>query len=416
MERKELHIAPMINYSHRDFRALLRILTSNAILWTEMIVDNTILNAREPETHLGFEPSQHPIVCQMGGNDPLLAKRAAHAVARYGYDEIDVNCGCPSDKVANEREFGASLMKNPKLVREMIEGMPGDLAVSVKTRIGIEGREEDLIVAFLEELRPACKKFVLHARKVYLDGLNARKNRSIPPLDYDRVYDLCRRFPDCEFCINGGIKNLRDARRLCFGPDVPFNLTGCMLGRLALDSPSSFWDVDRYFYRQETNPCRNRRDVLVKYVQYLERTYPRRCCDDDHRVTYLYPPPPVLVPPNTYCPKCKDLYLQPDFPDGFKSSPAPRGDQPEYPSGEERFRRRNPGVKVSRRVIGRALKPVQTLFAGTPCSKSFRCALQNPPNTNCGPGFILRSAVRSTPDQYLDEPFVKTEDLKLPSS
>lgn len=478
-------MAPMLNYSDRHFRALLRILSKRAVLWTEMVVDETICHAPNLDVHLGEEEDANPIVCQIGGNSPTLAGECASIIAeRYAYDEINLNCECPSKKVAHQREFGAALMKKPHLVASILKAMKKkrNLKLSVKTRIGVvdssthdENDSYDMH-SFIETLQPICKRFIMHAREVHLQGLNARQNRTVPPLDYPFVFELCRCFPHCEFFLNGGISSLQEARRLCYGDDstemdsehhhkvpcslcaapygsciapqssVPPNLRGCMLGRAATENPSLFWDVDRYFYGMPSNPCQNRRDVLLQYCRYLERTYPRRCIDSDERITYRFPPPDVV--PHLYCTICGPTYgmsndtevhqdhrnvadaqeddssSEVDAVDcngrrenkrltGLGNGNENRCDDDE--DGLAKFKRRCPGQKVSSKVIGRALKPVHCLFFGMPCLKAFRRScndlVKDTTIRNCGPGFILRKAMESVPDQFLDEAFVKTEDL-----
>ena len=196
--------------------------------------------------------------------------------------------------------------------------------MSVKTRVGVvdehdNGDNQFDMVHFVEIIRPVCRRFIIHARKVHLQGLSARENRTIPPLEYSAVYALCRQFPDCQFNLNGGIRNLKQARQICYGNDnsdddsattsVPTNLLGVMMGRAAMENPSLFWDVDRYFYGMAENPCQNRRQVLLEYCHYLEETYPRRCCDHDDRITYRFPPPNVQRKRHDlYCRICAPMY------------------------------------------------------------------------------------------------------------
>jgi tRNA-dihydrouridine synthase A len=449
--QKTLHIAPMLNYSNREFRQLLRILTKKAVLWTEMVVDDTIANAKNLEEHLGYDSAQHPIVCQIGGNDPELCGRAAVVVEKYGYDAIDLNIDCPSDRVSGEREFGAVLLKRVDTALAVVTAMKenSNIPISVKTRVGIDDWDDiEFIAGFIQRMTPVCTRFVIHARKCVLDGLmNARQNRSVPPLNYPRVYELCNLFPDCEFWINGGIHTLQDAKSISFGlstshgfdgnelesdgqhsipcaicnadngsctaPPIvaPPDLMGCMLGRAAMDNPCMFFDTDVYFFGEEENPCKTRREVLEQYCAYLERTYPRRCCDSDERTTFDYPAPVVEIE-RDFCHVCQDIYGEDMDNDVLAeqdiSSPQAKA------KAESQNEKQLPKAKITPRVIGRCLKPTQGIFAGMPKSRIFRrtCDVlgQDMKVRNCGPGYILRKAMESIPDVILDEEFVKTQD------
>jgi hypothetical protein len=267
-----------------------------------------------------------------------------------------------------------------------------------------------------------------------LGGLTPEQNRKVPPLNYPRVYTLCELFPDCEFWINGGISGLKAAKSICYGskacgipipsqnehvvpcqlcgfsngsciapPTIsPPNLRGCMLGRAAMDNPSMFWDVDRYFYGEMSNPCRNRREVMDKYCKYLERMYPRRCCDQDERMTVNVPAPDVIMEA-PYCPICREMYTggETDKNERCAGIVPPPTDRSE--------------VKISSRVIDRSLKPVLGMFFGLPKSKTFRRTCDKLSRDlaarNCGPAFILREAMKSVPVEILDQDLVKTEDL-----
>lgn len=449
---KSLHIAPMLNYSNREFRQLLRILTKKAVLWTEMVVDSTIANAKNLEDHLGYDSTQHPIICQIGGNDPEMCGKATVVIERYGYDAIDLNIDCPSSRVSGDFEFGAVLLKKVDtamaVVKAMKENSSNNLPISIKTRVGVDDLDDlDFIAGFIKKMTPVCKRFFIHARKCILSGLmNARQNRSVPPLNYPRVYELCKLFPDCEFWINGGIHTLKEAKLISYGlitlnhshscayvdelqsqsdrqqqhsvpcslcntkngsctsPPIvaPSNLMGCMLGRAAIDDPCMFFDTDVYFYGEKENPCKTRRDVLEQYVAYLERTYPRRCCDDDERMTFDYPAP-VIEMERSWCHICQDIR------NGKHSTIEMNGSSslPEKPITPRK-------TKISSKLIGRCLKPVQGVFAGMPKSRIFRRTCdelgQDMAVRNCGPGYILRKAMTTIPDMVLDKEFSSTQD------
>ena len=228
---KELHIAPMLDYSKREFRKLFSILSTRLVVWTDMVVDETIAHSDvlqdilEPDRDL---PNRQ--VCQIGGNSPELCGNATSIVELvYGYDEVNLNIDCPSDRVSGEREFGAALMKKVETAYSVLDSMQGNVSawttdgegkttvatpVSIKCRIGVDDWDDfDFISGFIEQLMPVCRRFYLHARKCVLNGLfSARQNRSIPPINYPRVYALCRKFPDVDFWINGGIKS----KSVCF--------------------------------------------------------------------------------------------------------------------------------------------------------------------------------------------------------
>jgi len=440
MAQKSLHIAPMLNVSNREFRQLFRILSNKCVLWTEMVVDETIAYSDHLDMWLGYDPNTHPIVCQIGGNNPHFCGQATRIVLdNYGYDEINLNMDCPSDRVAGQREFGAILMKRLdrtlQVLQSMKENASSSTPISVKCRIGVDEYDDlDYAAHVIRTLSPVCQRFVLHARKCVLGGLlSPTQNRIVPPLNYPRVYALCQMFPECDFWINGGIPGLKAAKLLVYGSEesendnhtdnqhavpcclchtsngsciapprtVPPNLHGCMLGRAAMDHPSMFWDVDRYFYGESCNPCQNRREVLIQYCIYLERTYPRRCCDNDERCTTRIPVPDVDVRDQEYCTICKSMYLG----DEMRESSVVILDTTSITTKP----------KISSRIIDRALKPVHGMFFGLPKNRSFRRACdelsRNIALRNCGPGFILRRAMLTMPAKILDQDFVRTEDL-----
>ena len=223
IDKKELHIAPMLDFSKREFRKLFSILSTRLVVWTDMVVDETIAHSDtlddilEPDRDL---PNRQ--ICQIGGNCPDLCGNATKVVELvYGYDEVNLNIDCPSDRVSGEREFGAALMKKVEVAYNVLESMKNNVSseetnknkkttpVSIKCRIGVDDLDDlEFISAFIERLRPVCKRFYLHARKCVLNGLySPRENRSVPPINYPRVYALCRKFPDVDIWINGGIRS-----------------------------------------------------------------------------------------------------------------------------------------------------------------------------------------------------------------
>lgn len=453
---KDLHIAPMLDVSKPEFHNLFRILSTRCILWTEMVVDETIMYSDDLDHHLAISsPHLHPIVCQIGGRSVKQCSEATKIVRQYKYSEINLNVDCPSSRVSGKRLFGAILMSNDQKetcydvvtamkqsslctveesgeerVDESSTGVP-NIPISVKTRVGIETEDGmcldslEHIVEFIGRLRECgCRKFVIHARKCVIGGLTPTQNRLVPPLNYPRVYELCRLFPDCEFVINGGIPGLKAAKEIVYGVDencshrhhqVPCktcnarngsctapptknqplpNLKGCMIGRACMENPSMFWDIDRYFYGMEKNPCRNRREVLEKYCVYLEKTYPRRCCDSDERITRRIPAPHIRLPEGG-CEICSKFYGSCN-PEKIENNL----------EGQE---------KISSRVIDRSLKPILGILFGRPKSRLFRrqCDVlsRDKRTRNCGPAYIIREAMSSLPQTLIDEDFIKTEDL-----
>ena len=439
---KELHIAPMLHYSTREFRQLLRILSKRVIVWTEMVVDDTIKNAHNLDAHLGYDIEQHPIVCQIGGNSPELCGSATSVVLeQYNYDEINLNIDCPSERVSGKREFGAVLMKKAELAYKIISEMQSNAAkknsndgeiitnkVSVKCRIGVDELDDlDFAAGFIRTLKPVCKRFYLHARKCVLDGLmNARQNRNVPALNYQRVYELCRLFPDCEFWINGGIKTLKEAKLIAYGRrevdgsssnnenqqhmvpcqlcglpngsciEPPFispdNLRGCMMGRAAIDNPCLFYDVDRYFYGEKSNPCRNRGEVLNRYCQYLEQRYPRRCCGDGDSAR------------NRYCTICIGVYGPSECSDSDTSTLIL-----DFTTTTDNNKDKSKKPKYTGPTMARCLKPVQGMFSGIPDTRVWRRVCdtlgQDKRIRNCGPAYVIRRAMQSIPREILDQDF-----------
>jgi len=269
---KVLGIAPMLDVTTREFRQLMRIMSKELTLWTEMVVDGTIIYAKDLDNHLGMDESlnsgdhhqqqhydSHPIVCQIGGNSPERISQAVQKImANYDYDEININMGCPSQLVAGKNMFGAVLMKHREVAKAAVEAMQQtverfllettgevvensgenhhqqqhgnptstrrcnkkkQMRLSVKCRIGVDDWDSfELLREFIQVLSPHIQIFYIHARKAVLGGkFTTKQNRAIPPLNYPWVYALCEEFPDCEFHINGGIPDLKTAKQLCFG-------------------------------------------------------------------------------------------------------------------------------------------------------------------------------------------------------
>lgn len=278
--RPLVQVAPMMQVTRRDFRQLIRLVSKRAQVWTEMIDCNTILHANEDTVKywLDFGENEHPIVCQLGGNSPSALARAARTVESWGYDEINLNCGCPSDRVIGKLEHGAILMKRPELVRDCVRNMIDavNIPVTVKCRLGVDDQDSPEFTAnFVRTVAEGgVRHFIIHARKVLLEGLSPEQNRKVPPLMHDRVFCLCNEFPTLNFTLNGGIKTLDELYQVLDG--APPNLVGVMIGRAARDNPCEFCEVDRYVFGEPSNPntASTRHAILTAYCNYLGQQHP----------------------------------------------------------------------------------------------------------------------------------------------
>lgn len=271
-----LSVAPMMDYTDNHFRQLARLLTRHTWLWTEMVVDNTLVHQRDSlDRFLEFLVVQNPLVLQLGGSDPATLALATKLADGYGYQEINLNCGCPSDKVAGHGCFGARLMLNPALVAKATAAMAecSRAPISVKCRIGVDdfdsyGELCDFVGTVAE--RGPVTHFIVHARKALLSGLSPAQNRSVPPLRYEYVLALLRDFPGLRFTLNGGITTLPQAVAA-----LRSGAHGVMIGRAAYSSP---WTVlgsaDETIYGT-ANPATSRRKVLADYAAYADSTLGR---------------------------------------------------------------------------------------------------------------------------------------------
>ena len=245
-------------------------MTRQALLYTEMVTTGAAIHG-DRERLLGFSPEEHPLALQIGGSDPKECARAAKFGEEYGYDEINLNVGCPSDRVQSGR-FGACLMAEPATVAACVAEMKSavKLDVTVKCRIGIDNQDEDRdLDRFVDAVAEAgCKRFIIHARKAWLSGLSPKENRVVPPLNYERVHRLAARRSDLEVIINGGLCDLDSARAQADA------LGGVMLGRAAYQNPWILSKVDRVFFEKE-NPVSKRCDVVEKVAEYAENAMRR---------------------------------------------------------------------------------------------------------------------------------------------
>lgn len=255
----------MLEWTDRHFRYFLRLISRHTVLYTEMITTGAVLHG-DRERLLAYHPQEHPIALQLGGSDPADLARCAQIAEDLGYDEVNLNVGCPSDRVQNGR-FGACLMAEPRLVAECIASMRESVAVpvTVKTRIGIDDRDsyEELCAFVAEVARGGCQTFIIHARKAWLRGLSPKENREIPPLRYDVVHALKRDFPHLQFVLNGGIQSLQESLEHLREFD------GVMIGRAAYHNPYLLAAADRLVFG-DTQAVPSRHDVLEAFLPYVD--------------------------------------------------------------------------------------------------------------------------------------------------
>ena len=258
-------VAPMMDWTDRHCRAFHRTLTRRSLLYTEMVTAEAVLHGDRGKL-LGFDPVEHPVALQLGGSDPLKLARAARIGADYGYDEVNLNVGCPSDRVQSGR-FGACLMREPGLVAECMAAMGAAVAVAVtvKCRIGVDDQEPEQSLYTLVDACAATgvSTFVVHARKAWLKGLSPKENRDIPPLDYGLVARLKQDRPGLTIVLNGGIDTLDAAEAHLEWAD------GVMLGRAAYHTPGLLADVDARVFGEASEV--DSMEALASYRPYLAR-------------------------------------------------------------------------------------------------------------------------------------------------
>jgi tRNA-dihydrouridine synthase A len=256
----------MMDWTDRHCRFFHRLLTGRARLYTEMVTAEAILHG-DRQRLLAFNAEEHPVALQLGGSDPARLAEAATIGEGFGYDEINLNVGCPSDRV-QEGRFGACLMAEPDLVARCVAAMRARVAVpvTVKCRIGIDDQDSEAdLERFVSAVANAgCHMFIVHARKAWLEGLSPKENREVPPLDYGRVYRLKAAHPGLEIILNGGIGSLEEAATHLAHVD------GVALGRAAYQNPHLLADVDARLFG-DTRPAPTRREVLESVVPYVQR-------------------------------------------------------------------------------------------------------------------------------------------------
>jgi len=259
-------VAPMMDWTDRHCRWFHRQLSSHVLLYTEMVTANAVIHG-DRNYLIGFNPAEHPIALQIGGSEPLALAQAAKIGEDFGYDEININIGCPSDRVQSGR-FGACLMAEPDLVAQCYSAMSKavDIPVTVKCRLGIDDQNlNETLPEFIEKVSSAgCEHFIIHARKAWLKGLSPKENRDVPPLNYDLVKAMKAAYPALEIVLNGGLKTLAAAQSESEG------LNGVMLGRAAYHSPWILTDIDQLFYGAPVFSA-SREDITEKIIDYVSK-------------------------------------------------------------------------------------------------------------------------------------------------
>jgi tRNA-dihydrouridine synthase A len=265
ISKKRLAVAPMMEWTDRHCRSFHRTLTKEAVLYTEMVTTGALMHGDVPR-HLDYSQDQHPVVLQLGGSEPNDLARSAELAQQWGYDEIDLNCGCPSERV-QRGAFGACLMAEPALVADCVKAMRDAVTidVTVKHRIGIDEIDSyDFVRDFVGIVSQAgCKTFIVHARNAVLKGLSPKENREIPPLRYERAYQLKKDFPELEIIINGGIKEIREI------DEHLLHVDGVMLGRQAYHHPYMLATFDERYYG-DTTSTRSRDEILHAMLPYIQ--------------------------------------------------------------------------------------------------------------------------------------------------
>ena len=423
-------------------------------------------------------------VIQIGGNDPVKIGEAVRIILKYNnkqrrrgrrrgnsrdghgcyFNEINLNVDCPSCQVSGDGGFGAMLMKDPERVYKImasikkqieIAGLAQSIDISIKCRIGVDEYDDiEYISDFIRHIEPVCTKFYLHARRVLLDGITtARQNRTVPPLNYPRIYEICTRFPNCQFYFNGGIKTIKQMKSILSIEDthscnldriddnrsmhqvpcdlcnqqygsciaspieflgaIPSNLHGIMVGRIAINNPCLFATIDTDVYGMTHNSCLTRRQVIDRYCKYLECIYPRRCCNDSENIDVTFRIPSPKIPScndNRYCSICHDMYVQSSYSKQSESESQSHGGNAAATTtaSAASAAASTIHIKISSHIINRSMKPIRYVFVGLPNSRKYLKQLdvygQDLRIRNCGPGYIIRKVVQDTiPDNLLDK-------------
>ncbi|CAK1968549.1 MULTISPECIES: tRNA dihydrouridine(20/20a) synthase DusA [Vibrio] len=261
-----LSVAPMLDWTDRHCRYFHRLLSQQTLLYTEMVTTGAILHGKGD--FLEYNEQEHPLALQLGGSNPVDLAACAKLAGERGYDEVNLNVGCPSDRVQNGR-FGACLMAEPELVADCVSAMKEvtDIPITVKTRIGIDDQDSyEFLTKFVSTVseKGGCEQFTIHARKAWLSGLSPKENREIPPLDYDRAYQIKKDFSDLVIAVNGGITTLEQTK------EHLQHLDGVMIGREAYHSPFILAEVDQQIFGLDS-PIKKRSQVVEEMYPYIER-------------------------------------------------------------------------------------------------------------------------------------------------
>lgn len=260
----KLSVAPMLDWTDKHCRYFYRLMSAHTVLYTEMVTTGAILHGKGD--YLSYNDAEHPLVLQLGGSNVKNMTECAKIAEQYGYDEININVGCPSDRVQNGR-FGACLMAEPQLVAECVNEMQAatNVPVTVKSRIGIDDLDSyEFLHTFIEQVAQAgCQHFIVHARKAWLSGLSPKQNRDIPPLDYTRVYKIKQDFPQLEISINGGIKSLAETS------EHLQHIDGVMIGREIYSNPYLLSEVDQQIYGVDKSVI-SREQVINLMAEYVD--------------------------------------------------------------------------------------------------------------------------------------------------
>jgi tRNA-dihydrouridine synthase A len=261
----KLSVAPMLDWTDRHCRYFYRVMSKHTVLYTEMVTTGAILFGKGD--YLSFNDEEHPVVLQLGGSDPKALVECAKKAEQLGYDEVNINVGCPSDRVQNGR-FGACLMADPALVAECVQQMQlaVKIPITVKSRIGIDDLDSyEFLHDFINVVSAAgCQHFIVHARKAWLSGLSPKQNREVPPLDYQRVYKIKQDFPQLEISINGGITSFEEANGHLQ------HLDGVMMGREIYQNPYTLASADQEIWQSDA-PILSRQQILENMVDYIDR-------------------------------------------------------------------------------------------------------------------------------------------------
>ncbi len=263
---RKLSIAPMMDHTDRHFRYFMRIISPHALLYTEMITTGALIHG-DRQRFLEHNADEYPLAIQLGGSDPEDLAACAVIAEEAGYDEVNLNVGCPSDRVQSGR-FGACLMAEPELVAEGVSRMSQgvDIPVTVKTRIGIDEMDSyEELTSFIKCVKEAgCDCFIIHARKAWLNGLSPKENREVPPLQYETVYQLKKDFPEIDFIINGGFTTQDSIMEQYTYVD------GVMIGRAAYQNPYLLAKIEQALFTNG-NPLPTRYEILERFMEYVQQ-------------------------------------------------------------------------------------------------------------------------------------------------